>query len=117
MSQIDKVPAKSFFADLLLPLKHANTRRSVHYLSRTSPQPSYWQAVVSRTGGLEKLSAASSSGSALLQLLGRYWAAQNDGNLPKLLPYLDGLRREIVESHPVEEAQEPRLPEFVYPIF
>ena len=117
MSQIDKIRVRSFFADLLLPLKHANTRRNVHYLSRTPQQASYWQPVISRTGGLQRLSAASSSGSALLELLGRYWVAQDDQNLPKLLPYLDDLRREIVESQPVEDAKEPRLPDFVYPIF
>jgi hypothetical protein len=117
MSQIDRVPAKFFFADLLLPLKYANTRRNVLYLSRTAKAGSYWEPVVSRTGGLEKLTAASSGGSVLLELLGQYWAKQNDKNLAKLLPYLVELRREIVESHAVEDNQEPRLSEFVYPLF
>lgn len=117
MSQIDGVPAKVFFADLLLPLKHANTRRNVLYLNRTAKAGSYWEPVVSRTGGLEKLTAASSGGSALLELLGRYWVKENDKNLPKLIPYLVELRRQIVESQPVQDNQEPRLTEFVYPIF
>lgn len=117
MSPIDRVPAKSFFADLLLPLKHANTRRNVHYLSRASQDPGNWQPVISRTGGLERLSEASSNSSALLELLGRYWVAQNDRDLPKLLPYLVALRSEIVEAASVQDAEVPRLPEFVYPIF
>jgi hypothetical protein len=117
MSQIDRVPAKSFFADLLLPLKHANTRNNVCYLNRTSKSVSYWEKPVSRTGGLEKLAAAGSGGSALLELLGQYWVKQNDKNLPKLIPYLVELRREIVESRPVQDNREPRLSEFVYPIF
>jgi hypothetical protein len=117
MSQIDEGPAKFFFADLLLPLKQANVRRNLHYLSRTAKSGSYWETVVSRTGGLERLTAASSTGSALLGLLGQYWVKQTDKNLPKLLPYLVALRREIVESHPVEDNQELRLSEFVYPIF
>jgi hypothetical protein len=117
MSQIDKVPAKCFFADLLLPLSYANARRNVCYLDRTAKSGSYWGPVVSRTGGLEKLTAESSSGPALLELLGQYWVKQNDRNLPKLLPYLVALRSEIVESHPDKANQEPRLSEFVYPIF
>ena len=68
-------------------------------------------------GGLKRLSAASSTGSALLELLGRYWLTKNEGNLPKLLPYLIALRQEIVESRPVEEQKEPRRTEFVYPLF
>jgi hypothetical protein len=117
MSQIDGVPEKVFFADLLLPLKHANTRRNMLYLNRTAKGGSYWEPVVSRTGGLEKLTAASSGGSALLELLGQYWVKLNDKNLPKLIPYLVELRREIVESHPAKDDEEPRLSEFVYPIF
>jgi len=50
-------------------------------------------------------------------LLGRYWLTKNEGNLPKLLPYLIALRQEIVESRPVEEQKEPRRTEFVYPLF
>jgi hypothetical protein len=117
MTQTDRVPARVFFADLLLPLKHANTRRNVLYLSRTAKSVSYWQEPVSRTGGLGKLTAASSGGSALLELLGQYWVKQNDKDLPKLIPYLVELLREIVESPPVQDNREPRLSEFVYPIF
>ena len=116
MSPIDKVPARSFFAELLLPLKHANMRKNVRYLN-CAPKDSYWEEVASRTGGLERLSAASCTGSALLESLGRYWLTRNDANLPKLLLYLIALRQEIVESRPVEEQKEPRLTEFVYPLF
>jgi hypothetical protein len=116
-AQMNRVPAKSFFADLLLPLKYANTRRNVHYFVLVASQPSYWQPVISRTGGLEKLSATGSRGSALLELLGKYWNTQNDSNLPKLLPYLVTLRQELVESLPPGDEPEPRLTEFVYPIF
>jgi hypothetical protein len=116
-TQISRVPARSFFADLLLPLKHANTRRNVHYFSPIPPQATCWQPVISRTGGLQKLSASSSRGPALLELLGKHWVTQNDPNLAKLLPYLVTLRRELVESLPAADKQEPRLTEFVYPIF
>jgi hypothetical protein len=116
-TQINRVPGRSFFADLLLPLKYANTRRNVHYFSRIAPQAACWQPVISRTGGLQKLSASSSRGLALLELLGEYWVSQKDSNLPKLLPYLVTLRRELVESLPAGDEQEPRLTEFVYPIF
>jgi hypothetical protein len=117
MSQIDRVPARSFFADLLLPLKHANTRKNVHYFGRTAPPESCWQPVRSRTGGIEKLSATTSAGPSLLELLAQYWATQNDVNLPRLFPFLVALRQELVESHPPENEPEPRLTEFVYPLF
>ena|SRR5579863_10346876 len=117
MRPTDWMRAKCFFADLLLPLRHANVRRGVHYLTRTAPKTTCWSKVVSRTGGLEKLSAATSNGSALLGRLGQYWASQNDGNLTKLLPYLVSFRQEMAESHPQSADLGPQLTEFVYPMF
>ena len=63
------------------------------------------------------MTAANSTGVALLELLRRYWGKQNDKNLPKLIPYLVDLGRGLVESHRIKDDQEPRLSEFVYPIF
>lgn len=117
MSPIDRMHAKCFFADLLLPLRNANLRKNVHYLARTAPHTTCWSKVVSRTGGLEKLSASTSNASALFERLGQYWASQNEGNLTKLLPYLVTLRQEMTGSQPQSADQEPKLTEFVYPMF
>jgi hypothetical protein len=117
MNQTDKLAAQIFFADLLLPLGRANIRKDVHYLNCDRSKASYWQPVVSRTGGMERLSAESSSGPALIELLGQYWREHNDANLPKLIPYLIELRSEIVGSRPPQEEEQPYLSDFVYPIF
>jgi hypothetical protein len=100
----------------LLPLKHANARRDVHYLRRSGQSATIWRRWCHGPEGWKNSPAASSTGAALLELLRRYWVKQDAKNLPKLIPYLVDLRRELVESHPVKDDQEPRLSEFVYPI-
>jgi hypothetical protein len=117
MSQIDDWPARSFFADLLIPLQHANTRRHKKYLSRASDTTSYWRPPLSRTGGSARLSAAACDGSTLLQMLAQYWAAQDDRELPKLLPHLLELHRQIVAPHARADTEETHLPEFIYALF
>ena len=117
MSQIDRTQFASFFADFLLPLRHSNARKKVHYLKLDREAASYWGPVASRTGGLERLSADAAAGSALLEALGRHWAEQGDAKLPKLLPHLLALRREIVETRTGGDSTEPELTDFIYPLF
>jgi hypothetical protein len=117
MSQTDGEPARSFFADLLMPLRHANHRRHVSYLDDGPQEETYWRRVTSRTGGLQKLSAADCGGAALIELLAPYWAAQSDLYLPKLLPRLQELRCDVLASRSDQHAEEARLPEFVYVLF
>ena len=117
MNSTDQVPARSFVAELLLPLKRANMRKNIFYLNRDARKSSHWEPVVSRTGGMERLSLIKSSGPALLASLEQYWRRNNDVNLPKLLPYLLALRQQIIEMGVVKNEKEPRLSEFVYPLF
>jgi hypothetical protein len=119
MSQIDHQPARSFFAELLTPLKRANARLSRTYLSRSPDPTSYWREVRSRTGGTARLSAATCDGAALLQSLAQYWGTQNDEQLPKLLPHLVELREAIIQPEPQSpvDLPEAELPEFVYVLF
>ncbi len=117
MSQTDPVPPEFFFAELLLPLRHAIARRNVHYLELGREPESYWRPVISRTGGLEKLFSAECGGDELLQRLEKYWVASGDIYLPKLLPYLIALRRELASARRAGAAQEPVLGDFVYPLF
>jgi hypothetical protein len=117
MSQTDPVPPEFFFAELLLPLRHAVARRNIHYLKLDREPKSYWRPVASRTGGLERLCAAECAGDELLARLGQYWAARGDAYLPKLLPYLIALRRDLVNARPVGVEHQPELDDFVYPLF
>jgi hypothetical protein len=117
MSQTDRVPPDFFFAELLLPLRHALARKNIHYLNLEREQESYWRPVASRTGGLEKLSAADCSGDALLARLRQYWATRGDVYLPRLIPYLIALRHDILDATPVGQESRPELGDFVYPIF
>jgi hypothetical protein len=109
-------PAAIFFAELLLPLHHANSRRGVVYLDRGQRRQSYWSAVQSRTGGLERLPGSACDAPALLVLLGNYWKARNAVNLPQLLPHLNALHQNLIGVERADE-QDGRLTEFVYPLF
>jgi hypothetical protein len=117
MSQTDRPELASFFAEFLLPLRHSNARRNVHYLKLDRGVESYWGPVASRTGGIQRLSADTATAPALLEALGRHWAGQGDLNLPKLLPHLLALRRTIVETRTTKGAAEPELTDFIYPLF
>ena len=117
MNSTERVSARSFVAELLLPLKRANMRNNIRYVNCDARKSTHWEPVVSRTGGMERLSLINNSGPALLASLEQYWRSNNDVNLPKLLPYLLALRQQIIETRPVESDKEPRLSEFVYPLF
>src|SRR6516225_9587453 len=87
MNSIERRLAATFFADLLLPLRHANLRRGIRYLDRSSKPPGYWGDIVSRTGGLERLSKSACDASVLLRLLGIYWQQNREPYLAQLLPH------------------------------
>jgi hypothetical protein len=117
MNPTDPVRPESFFAELLVPLSRVNARRGVRYLGDASGVASHWTPVVSRTGGLERLSTDHCSADALIEQLGAYWLAQGDTALAKLSPYLVALRREIVASRPQTPATPAYVPMYVYPLF
>lgn len=117
MNQIDEIPPELFFAELLLPLRHAVAQQGIHYLELGRVSESYWGPVITRTGGLEKLDKADCGGDAMLERLRQYWIARGDPFLPKLAPYLVELRRDIVEAEPAAAKPAPELSEFVYPLF
>jgi hypothetical protein len=117
MSPIEKVPAKYFFAELLLPLKHANSRKNIHYMRLRSSESSTWEPVSSRTGGMEKVSASNCSATALLNSLSVHWGNQSESDLIKFLPYLMALREELMEQRPLKDETNGRVPDFVYPLF
>ena len=117
MSRTERIPPEYFFGELLLPLRYATARESIHYLQRDREPDSYWRPVASRTGGLERLSAATCGGDELLERLGRYWSARGDTYLPKLVPYLIALRRDLVDSKSADIERRPELSDFVYPLF
>jgi hypothetical protein len=117
MNRIDQVRRESFFDELIAPLRRANLRRNVQYLELPRETESYWSTPVSRTGGLELVPAGARDGTALLERLGIYWTEQGDVNLPKLVPYLIALHREIMEPLVAETAEEPPPSDFVYPLF
>jgi hypothetical protein len=117
LSSTEGRAAAIFFAEFLLPLAQANSRKGVVYLDRGGGRlSSYWQAVATRTGGLERLSGQSCCPSALLRRLGDYWACREEPDLPQLLPHLEALRRELTDpAH--SEPPDYRLNDFVYPMF
>jgi len=117
MSPTDRIRPDSFFAEVLLPLRYANLRRRVSYLQREVGAAGNWCPVVSRTGGLERLSAENAGAAAMIERLGRHWELEGDPHLPKLVPLLQDLRRELFETRPAYANTEPELPEFVYTMF
>jgi hypothetical protein len=117
MRQTDRIRPQFFFAELLLPLHDAVARRNIHYLKLDREPESYWRPVASRTGGLERLCAAQCGGDAMLERLARYWAARGDVDLPKLVPYLIALRRDIGDTEPRGVEERSEVGDFVYPLF
>ena len=113
----DDTRAEAMFADWLLPLGYANRRRGIAYLERGPRRQSYWAPVISRTGGLERLSGAGCEPAAMLASLGDYWKRTNEPSLPKLLPSLEELRQQLAGATPTKNPEEQGLTEFVYPLF
>ena len=117
MKPTEDMLAAELFADVLLPLAYANRRRGVAYLDRGPRRQTYWTGIVSRTGGLQRLSGSACDGTAVLALLGEYWERTNPLNLSKLLPSLEELRKQLTAGTPSSDPEQPRLTEFVYPLF
>lgn len=116
MNLIENTPAAVFFADLLFPLRNANLQSGTTYLDRGSPRNSYWDKIISRTGGVELLPLSSCDLPALLGLLGSYWTRRSELHLMQLLPHLELLSQEVVAVVRPNDALEPPITEFVYPL-
>jgi hypothetical protein len=116
MSPIEDTAAAVFFADLLLPLHHANARRAIAYLKRGREGHSHWGEVVSRTGGIERL-PADCDAALMLNLLARYWRRRNETPLLQLIPHLAALQRKLSGAPHSQENADAPLTEFVYPLF
>jgi hypothetical protein len=113
--------ASSFFAEWLLPLKHARLRRGQHYF-QTRPDaqvPSYWQAPESRGGGLQRCPLQEADAGALLAALATHWLAQGDADLAMLSEALESLRQQLAQdADPSASADRPRAPSYsAYPLF
>ena len=113
--------AKSFFAEWLLPLKHARLRRGQRYFL-TEPDAaaaSYWQPPTSRSGGLLRCPLAEADASALLAALPQHWLAQGDADLAMLSDALESLRQQLTrEADSAPASDRPRSPSYsAYPLF
>jgi hypothetical protein len=115
MSSIENTFAAIFFAELLLPLRHANLRSNIAYLDRGRKRESYWSGIATRTGGIERLSSTGCNAAVLLGLLGSYWERSNERNLLQLLPHLERLRQELGSVASMSDQAE-QLTEFIYPL-
>jgi hypothetical protein len=117
MNPTENRSAAVFFAEMLLPLRHANVRRGAAYLDRGPRRQGYWGDVASRTGGMERLSGAACDPTALLGQLGNYWTQRNEPDLLQLLPYLERLREELVNTARADDQTGEPVTDFVYPLF
>ena len=113
--------ARNFFAEWLLPLKHARLRRHQHYFQAMpdSQAQSYWQAPASRAGGLQRCALTEADASALLAALSPHWLAQGDADLAMLADALESLRQQLAqEADPTTSMDRPRAPSYsAYPLF
>jgi hypothetical protein len=113
--------AKNFFADWLLPLKHARLRRGQRYF-QTKPDPataSYWQPPTSRSSGLQRCPLAEADASALLAALPQHWLAEGDADLAMLSDALESLRQQLTrDADSAAPTDRPRSPSYsAYPLF
>ena len=113
--------AESFFAEWLLPLKHARLRRGQHYFQVVpdAKAPTYWQPPESRSGGLQRCSLAEADASALLAALAPHWLAEGDADLAMLSDALESLRQHLTrEADAAPSSDKPRSPSYsAYPLF
>jgi hypothetical protein len=116
MSSTDK--AGAFYADYLLPLKHANQRRDLHYFTRgpDAAASSYWEKPFARGNGLRRLGPGEQDGAALLRQLGDYWVEQKQAPLKRMLLALEEVRQATVEPANEADAQQSKLTDFIYPL-
>jgi hypothetical protein len=113
--------ARNFFAEWLLPLKHARLRRHQHYfqISPDAQAQSYWQAPASRGTGCQRCMLAEADASALLAALPPHWLAQGDADLAMLAEALESLRQQLTqEADPASSMDRSRSPSYsAYPLF
>jgi hypothetical protein len=119
MIMTENTTAIIFFADLLLPLHRSNRRRGVHYFMSGPDEDvaSYWEAPVSRTGGIERLGVGDGDGAALLGRLGNYWTENGEPMLPRLLPGLEALWQDLFEPQEEPQGGSATVTFTVYPLF
>jgi hypothetical protein len=115
MNPTETRAAAVFFAEFLLPLHYANARRNMTYIDRRGCGQSRWDAVASRTGGMEQVCGAACDARALLASLADYWAERKDTNLLQLLPHLEALLRDLNGGSRPDEQE--GVSDFVYPLF
>jgi hypothetical protein len=117
MKKTDDVSAEIFYADMLLPLRQAMTRRGQAFFTSgpDADKPSYWEPEVTRTSGIQEL-PAEHDGAAMLRLLGTYWGAQGEGHLSRLLPGLEALRQSLTSVSETRKEEATEITEFVYPL-
>jgi hypothetical protein len=113
--------AGNFFAEWLLPLKHARLRRGQHYFhgAPDAQVPSYWQAPASRSGGLQHCPLQEADASALLAALVPHWLAEGDADLAMLAVALESLRQQLTQQADAASTEDrPRSPSYsAYPLF
>jgi len=113
--------ACNFYAEWLLPLKHARLRRGQHYFhARPDAQiPSYWLAPASRSGGIQRCPLQEADPGGLLAALAPHWLAQGDADLAMLSEALESLRQQLTQdAEPSSGVDRPRSPSYsAYPLF
>ncbi len=116
MNPTDANPEAVFFADWLLPLSQANLRRRVAYLKREGDAESFWEPVVSRGGGVQRLAPDARDVPALLSALDQYWERADTTGLRRLTPELRKLTRAMAKAASVPR-DDGVVAEFVYPLY
>ena len=117
MPPTDDVSPETVFANLLLPLKRANQRRSATYFSLGPDRnaETYWGGVVSRTGGVTQVKFDETTDA--LHSLEAYWSSRGENLLSKTLPELRALQETILAVKTSTRDAEQSVPEFVYPLY
>lgn len=119
VSLADDRPAREFFADWLLPLKHARLRRGLRFFELLPDQTlaSYWAEPVSRSGGVQHCPLAEADASALIAALAPHWLALGQDELLTLSEPLEALRQQQAQA-PAPAADARRVPSYsAYPLF
>jgi len=116
---IDDPTPEALFADALMPLQQVRGRKGLHYFARGADgaEPSYWQPVATRTGGMVRCALGEAEGSALLTALGAHWDATGEGQLGSLLPELEAMRCALHEAAPPAAERSSTVSYSAYPLF
>ena len=119
MIPIDDPTPEALFADALMPLQQVRSRKDQHYFARSADaaEPSYWQPVATRTGGMVRCALGEAEGPALLAALGAHWEATGESQLGSLLPELEAMRRALHEAAPPAAERTSTISYSAYPLF